>query len=138
MKLLLAIIILFIIIFVGYKIIANLIKEEDVLLIDMKSMKVDEAKAWLNENKVSSKIEYEYNDSVDKDNIISQSVDSGTNIKEIDNVSLIVSLGKRDKDKLKRDGINELGKVPVMMYHGIVDKSNSDTPYTGGNVDKDG
>ena len=138
MKLLLAIILLFIIIFVGYKIVANLIKEEDVLLIDMKNMKLNEAKAWLNENKVSVKIEYEYNDSIDKDNIISQSVDSGTNIKEIDSVSLIVSLGKRDKDKLKRDGINELGKVPVMMYHGIVDKSNSDTPYTGGNVDKDG
>ena len=31
-----------------------------------------------------------------------------------------------------------MGKVAVMMYHGIVNKKNSETKYTGGNVDKDG
>ena len=34
--------------------------------------------------------------------------------------------------------VNELGEVPIMMYHGIHNKKNSDTSYTGGNVDKDG
>lgn len=34
--------------------------------------------------------------------------------------------------------VDELGEVPIMMYHGIHDKKNSDTEYTGGNVDKNG
>jgi len=34
--------------------------------------------------------------------------------------------------------VDELGEVPIMMYHGIHNKKNSDTDYTGGNVDKDG
>ena len=41
-------------------------------------------------------------------------------------------------DDYREYGVDELGKVPIMMYHGIHNKSNSDTPYTGGNVDPDG
>lgn len=51
---------------------------------------------------------------------------------------MVVSLGKIDKDKLKNDGIDELGNVPIMMYHGIKNMKNNDTEYVGGNVDKDG
>ena len=36
------------------------------------------------------------------------------------------------------NSVNELGEVPIMMYHGIHNKKNSETDYTGGNVDKDG
>jgi len=38
----------------------------------------------------------------------------------------------------QNNNVNELGEVPIMMYHGIHNKRNSDTNYTGGNVDKDG
>lgn len=38
----------------------------------------------------------------------------------------------------QNNSVNELGEVPIMMYHGIYNKNNSDTSYTGGNVDKDG
>ena len=34
--------------------------------------------------------------------------------------------------------VDELGEVPIMMYHGIHNKKSSETSYTGGNVDKDG
>jgi len=34
--------------------------------------------------------------------------------------------------------VDELGEVPIMMYHGIHNKKNDETSYTGGNVDKDG
>ncbi len=34
--------------------------------------------------------------------------------------------------------VNELGNVPIMMYHGIWNMKNEDTDYTLGNVDKDG
>lgn len=38
----------------------------------------------------------------------------------------------------QNNNVDELGEVPIMMYHGIHNKSNSETNYTGGNVDKDG
>ncbi len=38
----------------------------------------------------------------------------------------------------QNNNVDELGEVPIMMYHGIHDKKNSETNYTGGNVDKDG
>ena len=34
--------------------------------------------------------------------------------------------------------VNELGNVPIMMYHGIQNMNNADTAYTGGNIDVDG
>lgn len=36
------------------------------------------------------------------------------------------------------NNVDELGEVPIMMYHGIHNKKNSETDYIGGNVDKDG
>lgn len=59
----------------------------------------------------------------------------------------IVKEGKEEikieeKQLTQQDYINnkvdELGEVPIMMYHGIQNKKNSDTEYTGGNIDKDG
>lgn len=34
--------------------------------------------------------------------------------------------------------VNELNSVPILMYHRIYGMKNSETSYTGGNVDKDG
>ena len=34
--------------------------------------------------------------------------------------------------------VNELGRIPVMMYHGIINKQDQETEFVGGNVDKDG
>ena len=81
---------------------------------------------------------YEYNDEIEKDGIISQSVKEGTELSKGLNLDLVVSLGKLDKEKLASDKINELGKVPIMMYHGIREKTPSSTGNIGGNVDKDG
>lgn len=81
---------------------------------------------------------YEYSDEVDKDGIISQSIKEGTELKEELSLDIVVSLGKLDKDKLASDNINELGRVPIMMYHGIREKTSSSTGTVGGNVDKDG
>ena len=35
-------------------------------------------------------------------------------------------------------GVNELNDVPILMYHRIYDMKNSETEYTGGNVDSSG
>ena len=41
-------------------------------------------------------------------------------------------------DEYRSAGVNELNSVPILMYHRIYDMKNSETSYTGGNVDKDG
>ena len=42
------------------------------------------------------------------------------------------------KEDYQNNNVDELGEVPIMMYHGIHNKTNDETNYTGGNVDKDG
>ena len=137
-KVLLAILIIFVIIFAIFKII-NVIKEDKKILMDnLVGMNINDVENSITDYKLDISTEYKYSDDVDKDLVISQSIDSGVEINEGDKLNLVVSLGKLDKEKLKNDGINELGKVPIMMYHGIKNMTNSETKYTGGNVDKDG
>lgn len=52
-------------------------------------------------------------------------------IEEIEEIKLTI-------EDYQNNNVDELGRVPIMMYHGIHNKKNSDTPYTGGNVDVDG
>ena len=51
-------------------------------------------------------------------------------------INVTISKGKIDDKSLSEKKVNELGSVPIMMYHGIV--NTTDNKYTGGNVDKDG
>lgn len=87
---------------------------------------------------LKTNITYEHNDEIEKDKVISQSIKEGSEIKKESNLDVVISLGKLDKEKLASDNINELGKVPIMMYHGIRKKTESSTGTIGGNVDKDG
>lgn len=73
--------------------------------------------------------EREFSDIYDKDIIISIK----ENNKEI---NIVVSSGKINDDVYREKKVNELGNVPIMMYHGIIDTD--DNKYTGGNVDKNG
>lgn len=83
-------------------------------------------------------ITYKYSDEIEKDRVISQSIKEGEEIISGSNIDIVISLGKLDKEKLASDNINELGKVPIMMYHGIREKTSNSTGTIGGNVDKDG
>ena len=137
-KVLLAILILFVIIFIIFKLINGIEKYKKILMDNLVGMNINDVENNIKDYKLDISTEYKYSDDVDKDLVISQSIDSGTEINEGDKLNLVISLGKLDKEKLKSDGINELGKVPIMMYHGIKNMTNSETKYTGGNVDKDG
>lgn len=70
-----------------------------------------------------------YNYDVSKD-IVYNSKKNG------DTYDIEYSLGEIEEDKLREDKINENGKVPIMMYHKIVNQDS--TNNIGGNVDKDG
>ena len=112
--------------------------DKDVYMLDIVNKNIDDVKELLDKYKLDIKIDYEYNDNVINGNVVSQSIGEGMIINEGDVLQLVVSLGKLDKTKLFNDGINELGRVPIMMYHGIKNIKNSETNYTGGNVDRDG
>ena len=81
------------------------------------------------ENELIIEKEYEYSKTIDKDLIISTKFSDNK-------INVIISKGIPD-DKLYREKkVNELGNVPIMMYHGIIDTE--ETQYIGGNVDKNG
>lgn len=44
----------------------------------------------------------------------------------------------RTAEEYRNAGINELNSIPILMYHRIYGMKNSETEFTGGNVDKDG
>ena len=110
--------------------------DNTIQMVHLRDLK--EANEFAEKYDLQLKIKYEYNDEKDKDKVISQNIKVGETINKGDILEVVISLGKLDKEKLKTDGINELGTVPIMMYHGIVDMKSDDTDYTGGNVDKDG
>jgi len=107
-------------------------------MISLNNMSVDEIKDYAESHKLNLNITYEYNNDVEKDKVISQSIEENTILNEDDVLEVAISLGKLDKDKLASDNINELGNVPIMMYHAIRQRTSSDTGTIGGNVDKDG
>jgi len=112
--------------------------DRELYMLDLVNMNIDSVYDVLDDYGINIDIEYRYSNSIDKDNVISQSIGKDVIVNRGDNLNLVVSLGKIDKDKFKNDNINELGKVPIMMYHGIKNIKNSETDYIGGNVDKDG
>ena len=109
-------------------------KEEKPLeLADIKDTfvgkKIGVLNEYVNKNKLILEKEYEYSREYEKDYIIK--INNEKNI-----VKVVLSKGKLSDDVYKEKGVNELGKVPIMMYHGIV--NTTENKYTGGNVDKDG
>lgn len=102
-------------------------KEE--LLTDFSGMSILEVQNYGDKHEMEVIVSYQYHDSIIKDNVILSSI--------IDNkIDIIVSLGQIDEKVYREYNVNELGRVPIMMYHGIVDIT--ETEYIGGNVDKDG
>jgi len=111
---------------------------KDNLMLDFIGKKIEEIQEYSSKNKLVLNITYEYSDEIEKDKIIKQSITKDTQINENDILDIVISLGVLDKEQLENDKINELGNVPIMMYHGIINKKDSETDYIGGNVDKDG
>lgn len=98
---------------------------------------INEATSFCNVNKCKIKTNYVNDLNIDKDYIISQEPKENTKLTKNTEITLTVSKGI-NYDIYANYQVNELGNVPIMMYHGIHNKTNDETEYTGGNVDKDG
>ncbi|MDO5569693.1 MAG: polysaccharide deacetylase family protein [bacterium] len=116
----------------------TVVQTDETKMIDLREKSISDVNFYAEQYKLNLTIEYAYSDQIPADKVISQSIASGNPIKENDNLIVVFSKGKVNKEQLKADNINELGKIPVMMYHGIVNVASSSTGNTGGNVDKSG
>ena len=104
-------------------------KEKEDLIDNFQGMMISEVLEYGTKHSLKVEIEYQYDNSITKDEVIESSVSNNI-------INVIVSKGKIDESVYRQNNVNELGKVPIMMYHGIVDTT--ETKYVGGNVDKDG
>ena len=107
--------------------------EEDILTADVVDTyvgkKIDELEQKVEGKDIKINKSYEYHQTLLKDEIIS------VDFKE-KSIDVVISKGQPDEKLYQEKKVNELGRVPIMMYHGIIDTE--DNKYTGGNVDKDG
>ena len=108
--------------------------DNNIYMEDLKSYTIEQIKEYSNTNELNLTIKEEYDNKIKKDNFISQSIPVNAIIKKGDNLEVIISKGI-DYEKYS---VNELGNIPVMMYHQIKNMKNEETKYTGGNVDYDG
>ena len=139
-RVIIALLILVSIVFIPIKLFLKNAPEckEEVYMTNFVNKSLGDLKTYAKEYDLKLEITYDYDDDIEKDYVVSQSILENKEIKKGDILRVVVSLGELDLNKLKKDNINELGEVPIMMYHNIIDKPSSETNYTGGNVDKDG
>ena len=111
--------------------------KEKVLMVDFVNEDVKEIKNFCEIHDCKLDISYEYDLDIDENKIISQGIKAKEKIKKNESIKVIVSKGI-DYQVYKDNNVNELGRVPIMMYHVIENKKDEETSYIGGNIDKDG
>ena len=96
-------------------------------MANLDNMTIEEIKEYAINHKLNLTIKEEYS-LEPKGTLISQSIEEKTKIKKNEDLIITISLGLDYKEL----GVNELGNVPIMMYHGIVD-SQTDIDKAGYN-----
>jgi peptidoglycan/xylan/chitin deacetylase (PgdA/CDA1 family) len=105
-------------------------------MVDLQKMSINSIKEYAKKNSLKLNIKYEYDNNIAKNKLVKQNIEKQTKLTKNMALKVIISLGKTPISLYKENKVNELGLVPIMMYHGIHDIK--DNIYTGGNVDKDG
>ena len=106
----------------------NVLEQEEEIT-DFRDMTLISVQEYTKKKNLELNISYDYSDEISKDKVIESNLEENV-------VNITVSLGSIPLDDFKDKKVNELGHVPIMMYHGIV--NTTENKYTGGNVDKDG
>ena len=114
------------------------IEKKEIKIASYKEKPIEELENFVNENELILEKEYQYSSTIKKDLIISQNIKEGTVLKKKDTIKVIISKGEIPISVLEENKVNELGNIPIMMYHGIHNLKDDETKYTKGNVDKDG
>ena len=142
MKLIICIVIIAVLVFLSTQITKNhtnkITQKNEIKLPSYVDKEISSLEEFAKKNNIKLEKEYEYSSEIKENNIISQDIKEGTTIKAGDTIKVLVSKGEIPTSLYEENKVNELGHIPIMMYHGIHNMNNNDTKYTGGNVDKDG
>ena len=111
---------------------------KDSVMLNFVDKSFTSLKEFADSNNLNVEKEEKYSYDIKSGNIISQDIKEGSVIKKNDTIKVVVSLGEIPTSVYSENKVNELGSVPIMMYHGIHNVPSSSTGNTGGNVDKDG
>jgi peptidoglycan/xylan/chitin deacetylase (PgdA/CDA1 family) len=103
------------------------------LMIDLQNKKLEDALFLSERHNFKLDITYVYSDK-EKDIVVTQDIKKGSVL----NKNMIVKIEVSKGIDYKKYNVNELGSVPIMMYHGIVNMNDNETESKTGNVDKDG
>ena len=112
--------------------------KEEIIMSNYVGKDYEELKTWAEKNELTIESESEYSSEYKENIIISQNIEENTKLKKKDKIKVVISKGEIPVSIYKDNNVDELGNVPIMMYHGIHNMKNSETPNTGGNVDVDG
>lgn len=78
----------------------------EVTIVDFSTMSKEEAKAWMDTNKINGKINEEYSNDIEKEKFVSQSIPANTIAHQGDKITIVYSLGKKpsteEKNALKK------------------------------------
>ncbi len=114
------------------------LKKGETKIIDLKEKSLMEIKEYAKQLDLKLKIKEEYSKQLKRGKIISQNPKKGTKIEKGVLLIITLSLGQKDQKYYQKYKVDELGKIPIIMYHGIQNLKNEETVYIGGNIDKDG
>lgn len=110
--------------------------KKDIKMINLVNMDIEEVIEYVKKNKIEYELIEEYSDDIEKNKVTFQNIKEKETVDE--KLIIKVSLGPKPVNIYKKFKVNELGRVPIMMYHGIHNMKNEQTLYTGGNVDNEG
>lgn len=114
----------------------SLFRSKTIVMLDLSKATIQDIKEFASNNGLILDIKYKNDDNIKKDQVITQSIKPNTIIKKGQALEVTVSLGPIDKKVYQEYKVNEAGRIPIMMYHGI--QNITDNKYPGGNIDKDG
>jgi peptidoglycan/xylan/chitin deacetylase (PgdA/CDA1 family) len=117
--------------------VSNIFLNNDNEMVNLSHMTLNEIKEYAKDTELILEVREEHND-LKKGTLISQSIAEHKELNKNDKLTVVISLGPIPLSVYKDNNVNELGNIPVMMYHSIVNIRDDDTPYTGGNVDQAG
>lgn len=106
-------------------------------MIDLVGFKVSVARHFAQENHLELTVKEVYSNTVKKDIIMKQSIEKGRELNSKEHLTITVSKGKDRIKEYQKYNVNELGDIPVILYHGV-EKSEFKTKQSGGTTDKEG
>lgn len=106
-------------------------------MIDIVGLNVSVARKFARDNDLNLKVKEVYSDKVRKDIVIKQSIVAGKQLQDKDTLTVTVSLGKDERELYKKYKVNELGMIPIVVYHEI-EKVDETTKQEDGTTDKNG